>query len=272
MAAWTLKYTIDALDLISKEKYTTLGLSEQELKHWKDIIDRMYYPYDKELGIFIQHDTFLDKDIKAVTAIPDDQRPINQHWSWDRILRSCYIKQADVLQGLYFLNDHYTIDEKKKNFDFYEPLTVHESSLSACVHAILAAELNKKDKALELYQRTARLDLDNYNKDTEDGLHITSMTGSWLAIVQGFAGMRTFNESLSFAPFLPKGWTAYSFKINYRGRLIEICVKRKQVVLELLSGDSLQLKVYGQPINLEHQYSIEIPDDEECMDDASGTL
>jgi maltose phosphorylase len=164
------------------------------------------------------------------------------------------------------------MDEKKKNFDFYEPLTVHESSLSACVHAILAAELNKKEKALELYQRTARLDLDNYNNDTEDGLHITSMTGSWLAIVQGFAGMRTFNESLSFAPFVPKGWTSYAFKINYRGRLIEICVKKKQVRLALLSGDSIQFKVYGQSINLEYQYSVEIPDDEECGDDASGNL
>lgn len=272
IAAWTLSYTIDALNLISKEKYMTLALSEQEIEHWEDIIERMYYPYDKELGLFIQHDTFLDKDIKPVTAIPDSDRPINQHWSWDRILRSCYIKQADVLQGLYFLNDHFTLDEKKKNFDFYEPLTVHESSLSACVHAILAAELNKKERALELYQRTARLDLDNYNNDTEDGLHITSMTGSWLAIVQGFAGMRTFNESLSFAPFLPDGWTAYAFKINYRGRLIEVCVKRKQVVLKLLSGDSLQLKVYGQSINLDRHYSIEIPDDEECGDDASGNL
>ncbi|WP_093673394.1 glycoside hydrolase family 65 protein [Sporolactobacillus nakayamae] len=272
MAAWTLKYTIDALDLISKEKYMTFALSDQEIEHWKDIVERMYYPYDKELGVFIQHDTFLDKDIKAVSAIPDSDRPINQHWSWDRILRSCYIKQADVLQGLYFLNDHFTVDEKKRNFDFYEPLTVHESSLSACVHAILAAELNKKEKALELYRRTARLDLDNYNNDTEDGLHITSMTGSWLAIVQGFAGMRTFNESLSFAPFLPDGWTAYTFRINYRGRLIEVCVKRKQVVLKLVSGDSLQLNVYGQSINLSRQYSIDSPDDEECGDDASGSL
>ncbi|EST12910.1 glycoside hydrolase family 65 protein [Sporolactobacillus laevolacticus] len=272
MAAWTLGYTIDALESISKEKYNTLNLSDQEIAHWRDIVLRMYYPQDKELGIFVQHDTFLDKDIKPVSAIPADQRPINQHWSWDRILRSCYIKQADVLQGLYFLNDHYTIEEKEKNFDFYEPLTVHESSLSACVHAILAAELGKKDKALELYQRTARLDLDNYNNDTEDGLHITSMTGSWLAIVQGFAGMRTYGEKLSLSPFLPDGWTSYAFKINYRSRLIKVNVTGKRITLELLSGDPLPITVYGQHINLDHQFAVNIPDHEERVDDASSTL
>jgi maltose phosphorylase len=255
MAAWTLGYTLSVLDLVSTGKYQALGLSQKETDHWQDIIDRMYYPFDEKLGIFVQHDTFLDKEIRPATEIPRDERPINQHWSWDKILRSCFIKQADVLQGIYFLNDQFSDEEKKRNFEFYEPLTVHESSLSACVHAILASELGKKEKALALYQRTARLDLDNYNNDTDDGLHITSMTGSWLAIVQGFAGMRTFQETLSFAPYLPDEWQAYSFKVNYRGRLIQVRIEKQSLHLDLLSGKPLQLKLYGRAILLEHAYS-----------------
>ena len=170
------------------------------------------------MGVFVQHDTFLDKELKPAAHIPQDQRPINQHWSWDKILRSCFIKQADVLQGLYFLGHLYDRETKKRNFDFYEPMTVHESSLSPCVHSVLAAELGYHDKAVDMYRRTARLDLDNLNRDTQDGLHITSMAGSWLAIAQGFAGMCTV-EGLSLSPFLPKEWQGYSFQFQYRGRL-----------------------------------------------------
>src|SRR5690606_22863281 len=108
-----------------------LNVTEKEKAKWKDIIEKMYYPYDEELGIFVQHDTFLDKELMTVDQLSPEERPLNQHWSWDKILRSCFIKQADVLQGLYFLNDKFTFEEKKRNFEFYEPMTVHESSLSS---------------------------------------------------------------------------------------------------------------------------------------------
>lgn len=257
IAVWTLKFTIASLDKIGKDKKTALNITEKELTQWRDIIDRMYFPYDEKLGIFLQQDGFLDKPIQPVSAIPREDLPLNQHWSWDRILRSCYIKQADVLQGFYFFNDEFTMEEKQRHFEFYEPLTVHESSLSPCVHAILAAELRKEDKAVELYKRTSRLDLDNYNHDTEDGLHITSMTGSWLSIVHGFAGMRTFNETLSFAPFLPKIWDAYAFKINYRNRLLEVNVNKRHVTVSLLEGEPLELKLFEESINLTNTYTKE---------------
>ncbi|MCI4078572.1 glycoside hydrolase family 65 protein, partial [Klebsiella pneumoniae] len=96
-------------------------------------------PHDEELGVFVQHDGFLDKDIRPVSALSPDDLPLNQKWSWDKILRSPFIKQADVLQGIYFFGDRFNIDEKRRNFDFYEPMTVHESSLSPCIHSILAA-------------------------------------------------------------------------------------------------------------------------------------
>lgn len=256
IAIWTLKYTLASLEL-APEKKRVLNLTDEELRKWKEIIEKMYFPYDEERGIFIQHDTFLDKDLRPVTDLDPSDLPLNQKWSWDKILRSPFIKQADVLQGIYFFQDEFTIEEKERNFDFYEPMTVHESSLSPSIHAILAAELNKMDKAVELYERTARLDLDNYNSDTEDGLHITSMTGSWLTIVQGFAGMRTSNETLAFSPKLPRNWSHYGFHINYRGRLLKVMVKQ-EATIELVSGEPLEMKVYNQSILLSSSYTCQI--------------
>lgn len=143
MARWLLKYTLERLPLATKEAQERVHVTEEEKEKWQDIVDKIYLPEDKELGIFLQQDDFLDKEIRPVSEI-EDQRPINQHWSWDKILRSPFIKQADVLQGIYFFPENYTKDQKEKNFDFYEPLTVHESSLSPSIHSVLAAELGKK--------------------------------------------------------------------------------------------------------------------------------
>ena len=253
ISAWTLEYTIEVVRELKASEHaeavSKLDITDEELAKWQHIVDNMYLPYDEELGVFVQHDTFLDKDLMSAADLDAADRPINQKWSWDKILRSCFIKQADVLQGLYFLNDQYTAEEKRRNFEFYEPMTVHESSLSPCIHSILAAELGMEEKAYEMYNRTARLDLDNYNNDTEDGLHITSMTGSWLGIVQGFAGMRTANETLSFAPFIPQAWDRYSFNIVYRDHFIKVEVSRELVQLTQ-EGPELSLQLYGEKITL----------------------
>ena len=250
LAKWCLDYANEIADKVDDDKTAELALTSEERAKWHEIADNMYLPEDRELGIFVQHDTFLDKDLTPVRDLPQDQLPLHQHWSWDHILRSPYIKQADVLQGIYYFIDRFTQEQKERNFDFYEPLTVHESSLSPSIHAILAADLHKEDKAFEMYSRTARLDLDNYNNDTNDGLHITSMTGSWLAIVQGFAGMRVIDDELQFAPFLPKEWTGYKFRINFRGRLLSIDVSREGTNIDLLKGDDLTIKLNGKDSKL----------------------
>ncbi|MFC6273952.1 glycoside hydrolase family 65 protein [Levilactobacillus tangyuanensis] len=250
LAQWTLKYTLSILDQVDSATAKTLAVSADERAQWRDIVKRMYLPYDKDLNIFVQHDGFLDKDIEPVSSIPADQRPINQHWSWDKILRSPYIKQGDVLQGIWDFIDDYTPEQKKANFDFYEPLTVHESSLSPAIHAVLAADLHYEDKAVELYSRTARLDLDNYNNDTTDGLHVTAMTGGWIAVVQGFAGMRVRNGQLHYAPFLPKTWTSYTFRQVFRGRLIEVSVHADGPHFKLISGAPLTIDVAGEALEL----------------------
>lgn len=252
MASWCIQYFIDTCSKVDSDKLAQHNVCDSEIKHMQDIVNNMYFPFDEEKQIFVQHDTFLDKDIMPASNIPENERPINQHWSWDKVLRSCFIKQADVLQGLYFLNYKFDKATIKRNFDFYEPLTVHESSLSPCVHSILAAQIGDNQKAIEMYLRTARLDLDNINNDTVDGLHITSMAGSWLAIVHGFAGMRTYNK-LSFSPIMPNVWQSYSFTINYRDRLIKVTINADTAQFELVSGKTLEIVIYDNSYILENQ-------------------
>ena len=217
LASWCLHYAAEQVTTLQKEDIT-----KEETQQWLHIAQNIYLPYSEKYGVYLQQDGFLDKDLKPVSAIPAEERPLNQHWSWDRILRSPYIKQADTLQGFYFFEDHFTKEELQKHYEFYEPFTVHESSLSPCVHSVLASALGKTDEAYTLYLRTARLDLDDYNKEVHEGLHITSMAGTWLSIVEGFAGMRVKNGELHFTPRLPKHWKSLSFKVIFQGEIKEI--------------------------------------------------
>ncbi|MCX8131220.1 MAG: family 65 glycosyl hydrolase domain-containing protein [Clostridia bacterium] len=251
MASWTLEYTIESLELIkgdSAESYRkavgAFKISEEELNKWKDIISKMYYPVVDELGIFEQNDLYMDKEQVLVKDLPSDVLPLNKHWSWDRILRSCFIKQADVLQGIYFFPDRYDTECMRRNFDFYEPRTVHESSLSPSIYSIVASWIGYKEKAYELYLRTARLDLDNYNDDTDDGVHLTSMSGSWLAIIQGFAGIKVKGSTLYLKPYLPEQWKGYSFKITFRGSKLKVLVNPGKVTIENISGEPISINLF----------------------------
>ena len=229
IAKWCLSYTLEVNNILSKKSGDFLKNKERE--KWSEIIDNMYLPKIEGTNIFLQNDGFLDKDLIPVNKLSPDQLPINQNWSWDRILRSVYIKQADVLQGLYFFEDHFNLDTIKENVYYYEPFTVHESSLSPCIHSVLYSLLKDKDKAYEMYLRTARLDLDDYNNEVEEGLHITSMSGSWLAIVEGFAGVRIREEGLHVNPIIPDEWKSYNFNMFYKNENININVNKKKIII-----------------------------------------
>ncbi|MBF4506632.1 glycoside hydrolase family 65 protein [Flavobacterium sp. JLP] len=225
-----------------------VNLAGAEIQEWKKVADNMYFPTSKELGIYLQQDGFLDKDLVPVKDLDRSQRPINQKWSWDRVLRSPYIKQADVLQCFYFFEDHFSREELEKNFDFYESFTVHESSLSPCVHSIQAAVLDKMDMAYTFYLRTSRLDLDDYNKEVEEGCHITSMAGTWMSIVEGFGGMRVKNDQLHFSPKIPKEWKGYSFKINFRNQILKVAVNHNETTFTVDGDQDLTIVVNGNPV------------------------
>ncbi|OJF02797.1 family 65 glycosyl hydrolase [Weissella confusa] len=258
MAKWVLSYALENIDTVAPEFQTKLNVTAEERKHWQEIVDKMYLPEADVTDIngvprhvFVAHDTFLDKELVPVRDLDPKHLPINQHWSWDRILRSPYIKQSDTLHAMYYFPDAFTEQQKRDNYEFYEPFTVHESSLSPSVHSIIAADLKMADKSVEFYERTARLDLDNYNNDTSDGLHITSMTGAWLSIVQGFAGMRVRDDQLHFDPFLPDKWQGYSFRFLFRGRLLSVAVDQNGSHVELLSGEPLTIDLAGEKLTLE---------------------
>jgi len=266
MAVWTLKFTLEVVEflqkefpylyeeLISKWKFNTI----KETDRWKDIIEKMYFPVDTTRKIYLQQDGFDDKELIPVSELSAENRPINQKWSWDRILRSCYIKQADTLQSLFWFENDFTDLEIKRHFDFYEPLTVHESSLSPCVHSIIAAKIGYEQKSYEMYLRTSRLDLDNYNHDTEDGLHITSMGGTWMSFVMGFGGLRARDNKLIFNPFLPKNWKSYQFRIDFRGAHLSLKKEKEKLTIVNYSKADVLLEIWGKPIQMEGNSTKEI--------------
>jgi maltose phosphorylase len=260
LAKWCLEYALENLDLL-KEKYPQdydriirkTDLETEETIKWAEVAGQMYFPYSEEDGVYLQQDGFLDKELIPVANLSKSERPINQKWSWDRILRSPYIKQADVLQGFYFFENRFDDKMIEKHFDFYEPLTVHESSLSPCVHSILASKIDRNKKAYEMYLRTSRLDLDDYNHEVHEGLHITSMAGTWLSIVQGFGGMRNFDNQLTFDPKIPKNWKSYSFKIKYREHTIKVFKNHESCKFYNESDTPVNIIVSGKEITIFNQ-------------------
>ena len=261
-AVWCLNYTRDQIHLLQKENpkrfaeiASKTAFEASEITRWDEITSNMYFPYDADRNVYLQQDGFLDKELIPVSQLSADQRPIVEHWSWDRILRSCYIKQADVLQGFYFFEDEFDLDSHKRHFDFYEPLTVHESSLSPCIHSILANKIGNSDKAYEFYLRTARLDLNDINNDTCDGCHITSMAGTWMTISKGFAGLRVRDGRLHLSPNIPQKWKSIRFNIRFRENYLRISLYKEQVEVENIEGPSLLINSWGVDFQVEPKQS-----------------
>jgi len=266
IANWCMKYTQEAMAHVKEtnparfeEILKNLNFDfDKETAKWSDIIENMYYPVDEETGVYLQQDGFMDKEQILAADLDPAIRPINQHWSWDRILRSCFIKQADVLQGIYLFEDQYDLETIRKNYDFYEPRTVHESSLSPCIHSILAAKIGDEERAYNLYLRTSRLDLDDYNKEVHEGLHITSMAGTWMSVVEGFGGMRVVNGQLVLNPMLPKVWKSYSFKVRFRGNLLNVTVSQDGVGVINEEGEDISIFIQDDEYQIGKESSVVI--------------
>ena len=254
-AQWCMNYLLEQVENVKTnypEDFARIAakrnITDAELAEMKEVAANIYFPFSEELGIYLQQDGFLDKDLTPVSELPKEERPINQKWSWDRILRSAYIKQADVLQSFYYFEDQFSKVQLEKHFDFYEPLTVHESSLSPCVHSIQAATLGRMEQAYTFYLRTSRLDLDDYNKEVHEGLHITSMAGTWMSIVEGFGGMRVKNDQLYFEPRLPEQWEGFTFKVNFRHQILKVIVNKGETTFELEGTEPLEVYVFDQKV------------------------
>ncbi|MGI1691070.1 glycoside hydrolase family 65 protein [Thermoanaerobacter uzonensis] len=258
MAKMNLEYAYDIANKMKKEvpeKYqkiaSKLNLKDQEINAWKKAADNMYLPYSKELDIIPQDDSFLYKERITVDQIPQDQFPLLLHWHYLNIYRYQICKQPDVLLLMFLQREKFTKDELKKNYDYYEPITTHDSSLSPAIFSILANEIGYTDKAYKYFMMTARMDLDDYNDNVKDGIHAASMAGTWSAVVNGFGGMRVYTNELHFEPRLPKEWNLLSFNVRYKGRKINIKLTKESVVFALLEGEPIEIYCFDEKILLE---------------------
>ena len=257
MGKRTLEYAADALDRMQAERpaeYAALAkktsLDGSELADWRHVAEHMFLPQD-ETGLIEQHDGFFDLPHTDIAAVPQSEFPLYEHWSYDRIYRTDMIKQPDVLMMLYLYNSSFSRSMKEVNYSYYQPRTIHESSLSPAIHSILAAELDRMDEAVDLFGFATRLDLDNYNCNTREGLHITSIAMAWANIVYGFAGLRSDGDRLSFAPHLPERWRRLSFSLTYKGRILTVCMEPERTVIRLKSGVPMALVVYDESHTLD---------------------
>ena len=252
MGKRTLQYSADVLDRMQAERpmaYDALAkktsLGDDELVGWRYVAENMFLPQD-ETGLIEQHDGFFDLPHTDIAAVPQSEFPLYEHWSYDRIYRTDMIKQPDVLMMLYLYNSSFSRSVKEVNYSYYQPRTIHESSLSPAIHSILAAELDRMDEAVDLFGFATRLDLDNYNCNTREGLHITSIAMAWANIVYGFAGLRSDGDRLSFAPHLPERWRRLSFSLTYKGRILTVCMEPERTTIRLKSGVPMELLVYDE--------------------------
>ena len=225
-------------------------LDPTELDNWKRAADRMYLPIDERTGIHPQDDSFLDKPRWECADIPPDKHPLLLYYHPLTLYRRQVLKQVDVVMAMFLLGSDFTLDEKRRNFDYYDPLTTRDSSLSSCVQSIVATEVGYEDKAMEYFLEAVLVDLGDIGGNVIDGVHIASAGGVWMALAYGFGGMRDFDDELDFHPRLPSVWSRLRFPITWRDRRIEVDVRPGQVSYRLLEGKALTLKHEGNPFEL----------------------
>lgn len=251
---WAVKF-YDILKESDDKAFQTLtgklAVTAAEVKEWQKAANEMYLPYDERLDINPQDDTFLKKAVWDFENTPKEKYPLLLNYHPLTIYRYQVLKQADTVLAHYLLEDEQKLSTIKNSYDYYEKITTHDSSLSYCVYSIMAAKLGYYEKAYQYFIETARLDLDNTHGNTKDGLHMANMGGTWLAIVQGFAGLRVKESGMSIAPFIPKEWEGYSFAINYQNRMVKVEIDQLAIRCTLSKGAPLTFKLYGQSITLE---------------------
>ncbi|MGE7612462.1 glycoside hydrolase family 65 protein [Paenibacillus sp. NPDC101420] len=258
MAQKSFEYTLDTLSEMKEQAPEAFamvaektGLRDEELTDWKNKADNMKIPVDEVTGVFEEHDGFFDMPHIDIHSIPVTEFPLYSNWSYDRLYRYDMIKQPDVLMFMFLYNGQFSKEAKLANYEYYESRCIHESSLSPSIHSILASEIGKPEEAYSFFEFATRLDLDNYNRNTREGLHTTSIAAAWMNIVYGFGGMRSDGDRLSFQPSLPERWNEYSFQVMYEGVLLRILVNKTSVTLTAINGGSTDITVYGQSITVD---------------------
>jgi alpha,alpha-trehalose phosphorylase len=210
----------------------------------------MFLPYDKERGIHPQDSNFLDKEVWDFSNTPRDKYPLLLHFHPLVIYRFQVIKQADIVLAMFLLSHEFSRDQKRRNFDYYDPLTTGDSSLSPSIQSIIAAELGYEDKAIEYFRNAAFMDLADVAGNTADGVHVASAGGVWLAAVYGFGGLRDSDGDLSFDPRLPRTWDGLRFPLQVRGQQLTVELTHDEAAYHLGDGDALVITHQGKQVEL----------------------
>lgn len=260
MARENLRAALKALEIIKEEKEAydkfihKIGLTDDECILWQKIIEKMYLPYDEQLGIYPQDDGFLMRKQWDDSKIPEEKRHLlyeNYHPLF--VFRQKMSKQADAILGFYLHSNFFTKEEIKKNYDFYQTVTLHHSSLSTCIFGIVACQIGYYEEAFRYFTESARMDLDDYHNNFYAGIHAANMAGTWQAMVNGFAGMRVNNGKLEFHPFLPESWNGYRFLLTYQKSRLEVNVLKGEVRVTLKNKVPVSLWLGEKEYKLEKE-------------------
>lgn len=251
---WYAARTVEGLRQKDPQRFAALvdrtGLHVSEIADWMKAADNMYIPFDAGMGIHPQDDSFLDKEPWDFANTPAHKYPLLLHYHPLVIYRHQVIKQADVVLAMFLLGHEFSAEQKKRNFDYYDPLTTGDSSLSASVQAIVAAELGHREKAVQYAWYGALMDLADVAGNVRDGCHIASMGGTWMAVVYGLAGLRDWDGQISFRPRVPPRVEGFRFPLTIRGQVVEVDIQREAVTYRLREGGGLMFRHEEEGIHL----------------------
>ena len=224
MAQHNLRWAAEAVQR-HPEKARALGVDAEEAASWREAAEKMLIPYDERLGVTPQDETFTEHEVWDFAHTTPDQYPLLLHFPYFDLYRKQVVKQADLVLAMHLRSDAFTPEQKARNFAYYEPLTVRDSSLSASTQAVLAAEVGQLELAYDYLGEAALIDLHDLHHNVQDGLHMASLAGAWTALVAGFGGMRLQNGSLCFAPRLPEALERLAFHLLFRGCRLRVEVR-----------------------------------------------
>ncbi|HJQ49470.1 MAG TPA: glycosyl hydrolase family 65 protein [Gaiellaceae bacterium] len=250
MAARNLRAAADVAERWP-EQAAEFDVAADEITRWRAAADAVVIPYDAELGVTAQADGFTRYRRWDTDLIGPEQRPLLLHAPYYLLYSSRIVKQADLVFALYLCGDCFDSDQKRRDFDYYEPITVRDSSLSASIQAVVAAEVGRLELAYDYFRETALVDLHDMDGNTADGLHLASLAGAWLVAVAGFGGLRDHGETLDFSPRPPPVLGRLRFRLVYRGRRLRVDMRAGTAVYELLEGDPIEVRHYGTSVRLE---------------------
>ncbi|HSD75804.1 MAG TPA: glycosyl hydrolase family 65 protein, partial [Solirubrobacteraceae bacterium] len=242
-AAWYVRELQDERPDDYRALATETGLQESEVEAWERAAQAMHVPFDRRRGINPQDASFLEREVWNLDETPPERFPLLLHYHPLVIYRFQVIKQADIVLAMFLLGDEFSLDQKRANFDYYDALTTGDSSLSACVQCVIAAEIGDEERALEYFRYALLMDLADVAGNASDGIHIAAAAGSWMAIVNGFGGVRDHDGRLSFDPHLPRTWRSLEFSLRFRDRQLRIRLSHDEERYTLEEGHALNVRV-----------------------------